>query len=97
MFLLTLCVVAGVKIVRSGHRSLVETAEICERLEKRGLRFEARQTVIDNTCHIFGGNYAGTSGNGTRMCIYVHPEDCPEAERIFGFREPLARFRDSVI
>lgn len=165
MFLLTLCVVAGVKIVRSGHRSLMderfafdidsadpfwdvfgmvaaialgigipllatkffrgrqnaevkdyvkvfertrgaspkrvvaapekvngvllvpdasvaETAEICERLEKRGLRFEARQTVIDNTCHIFGGNYAGTGGNGTRMCIYVHPEDCLEAERI---------------
>ena len=45
VFLLTLCVVAGVKIVRSG-------------------------------------NYTGTSGNGTRMCIYVHPEDCPEAERI---------------
>lgn len=164
MFLLTLCVVAGVKIVRSGHRSLMderfafgidladpfwdvfgmvaaialgigipllvtkffrgrrnaevkdyveafertqiappkrtaaapekvngvllipdasvaETAAICERLEKRGIRFEVRQTVIDNTCHIFGGNYAGTSGNGTRMCIYVHPEDCPEAER----------------
>ena len=164
MFLLALCVVAGVKIVRSGHRSLMnerlafgidledpfwdvfgmvaaiavgigiplwvkkffrsrrnaevkdyvkafertwgaspkrvvaapekvngvllvpdasvaETAAICERLEKRGIRFEVRQTVIDNTCHIFGGNYAGTSGNGTRMCIYVHPDDCPEAER----------------
>ena len=62
--------------------SVVETAEICERLEKRGIRFEVRQTFIDNDCHIFGRNYTGTCGNGTRMCIYVHPDDCAEAEKI---------------
>ena len=61
--------------------SVAETAEICERLEKRGIRFEVRQTLIDNACHVFGGNYTGTGGNGTRMCVFVHPDDCAEAEK----------------
>ena len=62
--------------------SVAETAEICERLENHDIRFEVQQTFIDNTCHVFGGNYTGTCGNGTRMCIYVHPDDCAEAEKI---------------
>ena len=72
--------VNGVLLVSDA--SVAETAEICERLEKRGIRFEVRQTFIDNACHIFGRNYTGTCGNGTRMCIYVHPDDCAEAERL---------------
>lgn len=57
--------------------SVAEVAELSKRFEAQGIRFEVRQTVIDNSFHQFGNG-----GIGTRMCVYVHPDDCAAAQPI---------------
>ena len=52
-----------------------EAKELAERFSSAGIRFEVRPSTIDNTFHLFGN-----SGMGTRMSIYVHPEDCNAAQ-----------------
>ena len=55
-----------------------EAKELADRFASAGIRFEVRQSTIDNDFHLFGN-----SGMGTRMSIYVHPDDCDDAHLIF--------------
>ena len=50
--------------------SVAEVAELARGLEAQGIRFFTRQTVIDNAFH-----WLGNGGMGTRMCVFVHPDD----------------------
>jgi len=58
--------------------SVSEVAELSKKFEAQGIRFEVRQTYIDNAFHWRFGN----GGLGTRMCVYVHPDDCAAARPI---------------
>ncbi len=57
--------------------SVSEVSALAERLEKSGIRFEVRQTVIDTGFHRYGNG-----GSGTRMCVYVDPADVESAGKI---------------
>ena len=68
---------AAAAVVLVPDASVAEASAIGERLAARGLRFELRQTAIDNAFHRFGNG-----GLGTRMCVLVHPDDCGAAQGI---------------
>jgi len=58
--------------------AVFEVEELSRRFEAQGIRFEVRQTYIDNAFHWRFGN----GGLGTRMCVYVHSDDCATAREI---------------
>ena len=60
-----------------------EAKELADRFSSVGIRFEVRPSTIDNTFHLFGN-----SGMGTRMNIYVHPEDSDAAQIIWQAMNP---------
>ena len=60
-----------------------EAKELAERFSSVGIRFDVRPSTIDNTFHLFGN-----SGMGTRMNIYVHPEDSDAAQIIWQAMNP---------
>ena len=60
-----------------------EAKELADRFSSVGIRFDVRPSTIDNTFHLFGN-----SGMGTRMNIYVHPEDSDAAQVIWQAMNP---------
>ena len=60
-----------------------EAKELAERFLSVGIRFEVHPSTVDNSFHLFGN-----SGMGTRMNIYVHPEDCNAAQVIWQTMNP---------
>ena len=60
-----------------------EAKELADRFSSVGIRFDVRPSTIDNTFHLFGN-----SGMGTRMNIYVHPEDSDAAQIIWQAMNP---------
>ena len=60
-----------------------EAKELADRFSSVGIRFDVRSSTIDNTFHLFGN-----SGMGTRMNIYVHPEDSDAAQIIWQAMNP---------
>ena len=60
-----------------------EAKELADKFSSVGIRFEVHPSTIDNTFHLFGN-----SGMGTRMNIYVHPEDCDAAQIIWQAMNP---------
>ena len=60
-----------------------EAKELAERFSSVGIRFDVRPSTIDNSFHLFGN-----SGMGTRMNIYVHPEDSDAAQIIWQAMNP---------
>ena len=60
-----------------------EAKELADRFSSVGIRFEVHPSTIDNSFHLFGN-----SGMGTRMNIYVHPEDCDAAQVIWQAMNP---------
>ena len=60
-----------------------EAKELADKFSAAGIRFEVHPSTIDNTFHLFGN-----SGMGTRMNIYVHPEDCDAAQVIWQAMNP---------
>ena len=60
-----------------------EAKELADRFSSVGIRFDFRPSTIDNTFHLFGN-----SGMGTRMNIYVHPEDSDAAQIIWQAMNP---------
>ena len=60
-----------------------EAKELADKFSAAGIRFEVHPSTIDNTFHLFGN-----SGMGTRMNIYVHPEDSGAAQIIWQAMNP---------
>ena len=60
-----------------------EAKELADKFSAAEIRFEVHPSTIDNSFHLFGN-----SGMGTRMNIYVHPEDCDAAQVIWQAMNP---------
>ena len=60
-----------------------EAKELADKFSAAGIRFEVRPSTIDNAFHLFGN-----SGMGTRMNLYVHPEDCAAAQILWQAMNP---------
>jgi len=60
-----------------------EAKELADKFSAAEIRFEVHPSTIDNSFHLFGN-----SGMGTRMNIYVHPEDSDAAQIIWQAMNP---------